>query len=493
MKTNRLGTLAVLVLSASVGCTMPGAKLPSLPQVGASRQAKSPQFEQEMSLARLAERHGQSEQATPIYNQVIEHSPDNHVAHHRLGVMAAKQGELDTAMTHLLTAEKLSEPTADLLSDIGYTAYLQHNYTLAEQKLTESIKLNPNNKAARINLGLALAFQNKTEQAFHQFRAAGSEAEAYSNLAYAQSKMGDLQHAEGNFHRALQLDNQLLPAAEGLIQVAAKTRAMNRHKGQMHRAQQAEQIVVLDQQPAAVQAPAAQPQPQPQAPVAVAQAPVAVAQAPVAVAQAPVAVAQAPVAVAQAPVAVAQAPVAVAQAAPPQVPVEVALPQAPVKQAPIQVATTEAEKLGSFATVKPVGFEQSDKGLTDKKPFDDYDSEAESGADALLLADVIVQPAPQQSLPEARPAKPAGAVEVPAQKVAFRTPVTNSAPAVNRVPEAAVLASPFSEPAINRVEPFKAYEPAMPATTFEPYGSPAVWTNNDTIEATKPSKAFIGG
>jgi len=217
-KTIAFSLLATVTLVVANGCATSGMKGPSF-----TKQAQ-PSFEQELSLARLAERHSRGSQASTIYKKVLEQNPDNQMAHHRLGVMAAKAGNLTGAQEHLQKAASLGQPSAALLADLGYASYLQGEYSAAEQHLAKSLELDSSNKTARNNLGLALAHQQKMDEALQQFRLGGTEAQASANLAYVQSRIGMLDVAEANYHRALNTDPSLKPAAEGLLQLAAASK-----------------------------------------------------------------------------------------------------------------------------------------------------------------------------------------------------------------------------------------------------------------------------
>jgi hypothetical protein len=85
----------------------------------------------------------------------------------------------------------------------------------------QAIAANPQNQAARNNLGLVLGETRRYDESLAEFRRGGKgEAEAQANLAYAQTQAGDLAGAKSSYHRALALNNELKPAAEALVQLA---------------------------------------------------------------------------------------------------------------------------------------------------------------------------------------------------------------------------------------------------------------------------------
>ncbi len=177
-------------------------------------------FSQEISIARLAERHGNHTSAKKIYRHILTSEPDNQIALHRMGVVAGKEGQYDEAVDYLNQAVAVAPPSAQLLSDLGYVYYLQDNQPLAQQYLEKALQEDPDYQAARTNLAIVYAENGDYERALQNFRATSSEAEALSNLAYIQSQCGDIELAEQNYSRALDIDKKLRPAAEALVQLA---------------------------------------------------------------------------------------------------------------------------------------------------------------------------------------------------------------------------------------------------------------------------------
>ena len=179
-------------------------------------------FEREVSVARLSERHGQPQQAKTIYRAIIKKNPKNLISHHRLGVIAARTGDYKQAHFHFKNAMELATPSAQLLNDIGYAFYLQERLEEAEPILREALQVDSGNKQARNNLALVLGEQGRFKASLAEFKKVVSEPEAYANLAYVQSQSGDIETAKANYNSALTLDSTLRPAAEALMQLASK-------------------------------------------------------------------------------------------------------------------------------------------------------------------------------------------------------------------------------------------------------------------------------
>jgi len=180
-------------------------------------------FTQEMSFARLSERNGDNVKAKKLYRHILSEEPENRVALHRMGVISGKEGRYDEAVNYLTQATALEDPSAELLSDLGYVYYLQDNQELAQTTFERALSEDPDYEAARTNLAVVYAELGQYDVALSHFRQVTGEAEALSNLAYIQSQRGDLELAQQNYSRALDIDKRLRPAAEALIQIAQMT------------------------------------------------------------------------------------------------------------------------------------------------------------------------------------------------------------------------------------------------------------------------------
>ena len=153
-------------------------------------------MERQLSMARLGERHGQTETAHKIYQKVLMQDPNNVEALHRLGVMAAKTQDYEVAISYLTKAEMNDPSNVELLNDLGYALFLTDDLLGAEEKLQLAIRLKPGHRAARNNLGLVLGNAGRWDECIVQFKRAVSEAEAYANLAFVQVQMGEFALAE---------------------------------------------------------------------------------------------------------------------------------------------------------------------------------------------------------------------------------------------------------------------------------------------------------
>ena len=191
-------------------------------QSAAAKSSKTADLENpgsKIALARLSERHGQTRQACELYEAELKKDPKNPLLHHRLAIIAAKEERGDEAIRHFELARQLAPDDSELLSDLGYTYYLQHRLDDAEATLRQAVAADPQNKAAHNNLGIVLGVRSKFDEALQHFTKGGSEAAAYANLGYVHAQLGDIDQALANYNRALTLDGELRTAAEALLQL----------------------------------------------------------------------------------------------------------------------------------------------------------------------------------------------------------------------------------------------------------------------------------
>lgn len=222
MTNNRLPLLLCLPF-LFCGCASMKPSMPSWLGGKKDAQASSGQSDSVkglLALARLSERREQKDQAEKVYREVMEKWPNHPAPHHRLAVMRAADGKFEEAATHFSRALELAPSDAELLSDFGYFCYLQDNIAAAENYLRQAVELDSNNAAYCNNLAIVLGEQGRYDEALRMFRRIGSEAEAQANMAFVLARRGEVQQALESYSRALDEDEQLRPAAEGLVQLA---------------------------------------------------------------------------------------------------------------------------------------------------------------------------------------------------------------------------------------------------------------------------------
>lgn len=152
------------------------------------------------------ERTGQYDKARDIYEGLLKQYPDRAEPLHRLAVVADKQRRHPEAQTLYMQAIKMQPRNGELFNDLGYSFYLAGFLPKAESALAKAVQIEPENGRYRNNLGMVMGQQGRIQDAFKQFAAAGSEADAHFNVAFIYASQGQVNEAKTCFQRALACD-----------------------------------------------------------------------------------------------------------------------------------------------------------------------------------------------------------------------------------------------------------------------------------------------
>ncbi len=177
-------------------------------------------LESQLSIARLQEHQGQLRDATDRYQQLAAKNPKNATIPHRLGIIESKGGKHDVANQHFRRSLELDPHNAEVLTDWGYSFFLQGKLDEAETALRMALKEAPGDKRATNNLALALGHAGKTKESLALFRQVSGEAPAWVNLGYVHVSLGEGEKAAECFAKALSIDDRLATAANALVQIA---------------------------------------------------------------------------------------------------------------------------------------------------------------------------------------------------------------------------------------------------------------------------------
>lgn len=135
------------------------------------------------------------------FKRALELSPNNPMAHHRLGIFLVTRGQFDEGIAHLRRAEELviSLNTTSVLG----TAYLYaRRYDKAVRQYQKALELEPNYAVAHTGLGWVYAVQGRYGEAIGPLRQAiKHEGLSVTNprgfLGYVYAKMGRREEAAG--------------------------------------------------------------------------------------------------------------------------------------------------------------------------------------------------------------------------------------------------------------------------------------------------------
>jgi len=131
------------------------------------------------------------------------------LTYHDHGIVCAKQGRFDEAVTHLRTALTIKPDWAEAQSDLGIVLLNQGKLDEAAASLRQALTLKPDLVLAHNNLGIVLAKQDKLDEALVSFRKAlafkPDLAAAHHNLAGVLEKQGKLDEALASLREAIAL------------------------------------------------------------------------------------------------------------------------------------------------------------------------------------------------------------------------------------------------------------------------------------------------
>jgi len=147
-----------------------------------------------------------------LFNQALQATKDNYLAHNNLGVALAAEGKNDEAIAHYFVAIKIRPNYDDAHTNLGVAFAAQGKNEEAIVYYLEVLKNNPNNTSAHYNLGMALKDQGKMEEALNEFRKTinikPSSADAHNNIGIILDmyyKKSD--EAIYHYRQALQIDS----------------------------------------------------------------------------------------------------------------------------------------------------------------------------------------------------------------------------------------------------------------------------------------------
>jgi tetratricopeptide (TPR) repeat protein len=175
-----------------------------------SDQSRSSPVDAQLSLdllrGRGLERSGDFDKARKLYESLREQHPQNLEVVHRLGVVADAErchAEAEGMFQFVLQRQPRN---GDVLADLGYCYFLQGQLLKAESALLKAVAAEPECPRYRNNLGLVIGHQGRHEEALAHFREAGSEADAYYNLAFIYATQEQADQAKECFLMALNED-----------------------------------------------------------------------------------------------------------------------------------------------------------------------------------------------------------------------------------------------------------------------------------------------
>ena len=176
-----------------------------------------------LGVARMAERNGAWLEAEKAYREVLDRQPQHRWALHRMGVVHVHLDQMSEAHEYFEQALETGDADSELLCDVGYARLLANDPGSAEASFRRAAEMDPGNERVTRNLAMAVGYQGRLDESLDLFRRVNTEAEALANVGFLLSQLGELPAAGRYFHRALDLNPRLKPAAQALVEIQART------------------------------------------------------------------------------------------------------------------------------------------------------------------------------------------------------------------------------------------------------------------------------
>lgn len=153
----------------------------------------------------LAESRSLYTQAADQYRKALKLEPKHQASMYRLGVTYAVLKRYPDALDVWERYLKVTGESAEAYSNLGFCYELSGQPAQAEAAYLKGIGRDAKNAACRVNYGLMLARQNKTNEATLQLQAVLSKPEVHYNLASVYETQGRKEQAKLEYQKALQL------------------------------------------------------------------------------------------------------------------------------------------------------------------------------------------------------------------------------------------------------------------------------------------------
>lgn len=130
-----------------------------------------------------------------------------------LGLLADILEQGEQARQHYRCALKIQPSLAILHANLGFSYYLEGDYSQAERALTRAVNQDPQYQRAWSNLGLLYYRWGRKSDALMVLQKNGSQAEAFNDLGYIALMEGENEEAASLFQRAIDASPRYYPKA----------------------------------------------------------------------------------------------------------------------------------------------------------------------------------------------------------------------------------------------------------------------------------------
>jgi tetratricopeptide (TPR) repeat protein len=169
-----------------------------------------------MAAGRLHESQSRLARAAEQYRLAVTLKPDYVAALNRLGIVLDRLGRFKEADNAFRSAIAVAADRAYLHNNLAFSYIMQLNWREAEVTLTKALELKPDFARARVNLAMALAQQERFDEALTQFQTVLPAEDAYYNMGLMYQSKRRLVEAARAFKAALELNPEMLAARKRL-------------------------------------------------------------------------------------------------------------------------------------------------------------------------------------------------------------------------------------------------------------------------------------
>ncbi|MBX3436032.1 MAG: tetratricopeptide repeat protein [Planctomycetaceae bacterium] len=191
-----------------------------------TRKIKDP-LALKLQYAKVMEQFEHYPDARMHYNAVLGEQPENFEAVIGLARVEQAVGETEAAEAGFRKALALRPDSAAALHALGQFQLSQGRTGDALPLLNKAVLAQPNEKAYRFDLAVALAQSGDVNAALPHFKRTVGEAAAHHNIGTVLREKGDVRGAEQHFRQALSIQPDLSDARQALVS-ASIVRGMSR-------------------------------------------------------------------------------------------------------------------------------------------------------------------------------------------------------------------------------------------------------------------------
>ncbi len=146
------------------------------------------------------------------YQAALRVDPHHRDSLFRVGVVYTKLRDWPRAIGAWKQYIKETKGDATAYANLGFCHDLAGHKDYAEKAYQEGIAHDPTNVSCRVNFGLFLAKEGRTDEAAAQWRAVLSEAQVHYNLGSIYEQQNKRDQAKAEFRQAIQHDANLVDA-----------------------------------------------------------------------------------------------------------------------------------------------------------------------------------------------------------------------------------------------------------------------------------------